>query len=41
MSVPAATGRPAPHLALSRLVARHPVVAFLEYDLMVGLGKQL
>jgi membrane protease YdiL (CAAX protease family) len=29
MTVPAATPRPAPHSALRRLVARHPVAAFL------------
>src|SRR5215210_400621 len=41
MSVPAATRRPTPFLALRRLVARHPVVAFLVMVFAVNVAVAL
>jgi uncharacterized protein len=41
MSVPAATWRLAPHLALRRLVARHPVAAFLVMVFAVNVAVAL
>jgi uncharacterized protein len=41
MSVPAATRRLAPHLALRRLVARHPVAAFLAMVFAVNVAVAL